>query len=601
MSSKTVMEHPSGSPLPELARAITSGAVRLAAATAAWLRLIAEFDERGGWHGVGITSCAHWLSWQCGLSPVTAREHVRVARALRELPRIGAAFTAGRLSYAKVRALTRVAAPDCEPALLEFATTATASQTETFCRAWRKVDDDAGTMGAERRPEVGQSFRFSTDDEGYLTLSVRMPAEAGAALMTAIESLAEREARRERAQNTKAQARHAAVTDAGGRVDRAVVERCAEDDAVGLARERRAARRIAALGALAEARVAMDRRPGDPPRREVVVHVDAGVLADDTAAGRAYVEGGPAITGAQARRMLCEATAVVMLEKGSEPLAVGRRKRCATRAQRRALLRRDGGCARAGCPETRIERLHAHHMEHWLFGGRTDLANLVLLCDTDHGLVHDHDLVLSRQNGRLIVLTPDGHRIWGTADSAFTGGLTGLDADRSHDGSADHPGLDSGDRFAGVSPIDTAVGRHPTTPRGGGLGEGAAGDDEGVVRSPAPVGARRQPARREDPGPRPRRRRTPRRHPGKASGPRTRRSAALVERRQSARPAAAPPPAAEATDLARVLFPHGEPDLGDILQERYDRLDLRFAIGVLMGNRDLARRLAAEGGIPVDT
>ena len=86
MSSNVETEHPSGSPLPELARAITTGAVRLAAATAAWLRLVAEFDARGGWHGVGINSCGHWLAWQCGMSPVTAREHVRVARALRGLP-----------------------------------------------------------------------------------------------------------------------------------------------------------------------------------------------------------------------------------------------------------------------------------------------------------------------------------------------------------------------------------------------------------------------------------------------------------------------------------------------------------------------------------
>ena len=105
---------------------------------------MAEFDERGGWHGVGIKSCGHWLAWQCGMSPTTAREHVRVARALRGLPRIAAAFDAGRLSYAKVRALTRIAAPDCEAALLEFASTATASQTERFCRAWRRADDDAG-------------------------------------------------------------------------------------------------------------------------------------------------------------------------------------------------------------------------------------------------------------------------------------------------------------------------------------------------------------------------------------------------------------------------------------------------------------------------
>ena len=235
-----------------------------------------------------------------------------------------------------------------------------------------------------------------------------------------------------------------------------MAERCAEDTAVGLVRERTAARRIAALGALAEARVTMDRRPGDPPRREVVVHVDAGVLADDTAAGRAYFEGGPAITGAQARRMLCEATAVVMLEQGREPLAVGRRRRRATKAQRRALLRRDGGCARPGCPETRIERLHAHHMRHWLYGGRTELANLVLLCDTDHGLVHDHDLVLSRRSGRLIVLTPDGRHIWGTADAAFITGLAGATATET----AERAG--STDPFVGVHPIDDVAGRRPT-------------------------------------------------------------------------------------------------------------------------------------------
>src|SRR3954469_22856962 len=120
MDSKSGTDHPSGSPLPELARAITAGAVRLAAATASWLALVAEFDARGGWHGIGIRSCAEWLAWQCGLAPGAAREHVRVARALAALPLIGAAFAGGRLSYSKVRALTRIAAPDCEAALLEL-------------------------------------------------------------------------------------------------------------------------------------------------------------------------------------------------------------------------------------------------------------------------------------------------------------------------------------------------------------------------------------------------------------------------------------------------------------------------------------------------
>src|SRR3954470_24738005 len=79
-------------PIEELAGEIRSGAVRLAAATAAWLVLVAEVDEREGWGGVGIVSCAHWLAWQCGMSPGAAREHVRVARYLSRLLITAAAF-----------------------------------------------------------------------------------------------------------------------------------------------------------------------------------------------------------------------------------------------------------------------------------------------------------------------------------------------------------------------------------------------------------------------------------------------------------------------------------------------------------------------------
>ena len=583
MSSKELKEHPSGSPLPGLAWAITAGAVRLAAATATWLRLVGEFDERGGWHGVGIASCAHWLAWQCALAPVTAREHVRVARALPALPLISAAFSAGRLSYAKVRALTRVAAPDCEAALLEFATSATASQTEQFCRAWRRVDDAAGNP-AGGRPEDGESFEFWRDDDGYLTVKIRMRPEVGEPFLARIDSLAEREARRERAQNKKAQARHEQIRAAGGTLDRAVAERCLDDKLAGRVRERTAARRIAALGSLAEARVGLDRRPGDPPRREVVVHVDADVLAADTAAGRAHFEGGAAITGAQARRMLCEATVVVMLEQGREPLAVGRRKRRATKAQRRALLRRDGGCARPGCPETRLERLHAHHMRHWLHGGRTELTNLVLLCDADHGLVHDHDLVLSRRDGRLIVLTPDGRHIWGTADAAFVTGLAGTDADVTTacaDAGASTP-------FVGVHPIDELGGRRPTD------APPAARDVDVVPQLGRQL--RRRPTSRRPGLPRPgRRAAAPLGSAGRAGRPANRRPGRLA----APGPACPSGPARAAARLSRALFPDGEPALPDTLQTGYERMDLHFAIGVLMGNRDLTRRLAAEAGVPL--
>jgi hypothetical protein len=406
------MDRTGQQPIEELARQITAGAVRLAAATAAWLRLVAEFDARGGWAGVGITSCAHWLAWQCGLSGGAAREHVRVARALGRLPVTAEAFAAGRLSYSKARAISRVADAGTEVELVELATHTTASQLDRVVRAWRRSEEvDEGRV-AEKR-----SFQWHWDEDGMLTLRVRMDAEQGAELLAAIESLAERDARRDRAAATRAAARTAAGGTPADPADPA-----ADDDGATSPRGRLTARRCAAMTRLAAAAADADRRAGDPPRREVVVHVDADVLAEDAAAGRALLEGGPALHPAQVRRMLCEATVVGIVHRNGEPLALGRRRRLATRGQRRALLARDGGCARPGCTESRVERLHAHHLRQWLFGGRTDVSNMVLLCDVDHGLVHEHDLVLSRYRGELVVHDRAGHRIWGPADPASTAG-----------------------------------------------------------------------------------------------------------------------------------------------------------------------------------
>jgi hypothetical protein len=269
-----------------------------------------------------------------------------------------------------------------------------------------------------------------------------------------------------------------------------------------------------------------------------VVHVDADVLADDAAAGRAQLEGGPALHPSQVRRMLCEATVVTMLERGREPLAVGRARRFATRAQRRALHRRDGGCARPGCAETRIERLHAHHMRHWLFGGPTDVANMVLLCDTDHGLVHDLDLCMSRCDGRLVVTTPDGLRVWGTADAAFATGLTAAAGPSVLRGPTD-PAVDEEsadeDVFTGVQPIDRTLARRASTAR---------------ERTTTPSSAT----------------------PMTAAG------------------------TSQSASITRLLFPDpGQtPDLPDAMHVNGERMDLAYVVGVLMTHRDLERRLAAE-------
>jgi hypothetical protein len=110
---------PARVPLERLEAQICELAGHLAAATCRFLVLLADFDARRGWASWEMGSCAQWLSWKCQLSSGTAREHVRVARALRDLPVIRARFAQAKLSYAKVRALTRIATPATEAGLAE--------------------------------------------------------------------------------------------------------------------------------------------------------------------------------------------------------------------------------------------------------------------------------------------------------------------------------------------------------------------------------------------------------------------------------------------------------------------------------------------------
>src|SRR2546421_2393224 len=114
----------------------------LEAATARLLDRIRQFDVREGWN-TGFRSCAAWLAWRVGLDLGAARERVRVARALGSLPRIAEALARGELSYAKVRAITRVATPETEERLLAFGKAGTAAHVERLIRGWRRMDRKA--------------------------------------------------------------------------------------------------------------------------------------------------------------------------------------------------------------------------------------------------------------------------------------------------------------------------------------------------------------------------------------------------------------------------------------------------------------------------
>src|SRR5215471_13707210 len=136
--------------LDRLGDEIAELSTRLDAATARLLDLIREFDARGGWNS-GFSSCAAWFSWRVGLDLGAARERVRVARALGSLPCLALALSRGELSYAKVRALTRVATPETEARLLAVGRAGTAAHVERIVRGWRRVDRKAEAKEAKQR------------------------------------------------------------------------------------------------------------------------------------------------------------------------------------------------------------------------------------------------------------------------------------------------------------------------------------------------------------------------------------------------------------------------------------------------------------------
>ena len=330
------------------------------AGTCRWLDLVAELDRRGSFAVSGCGSCAEWLAWRCGLMPRAAREHVRVARRLVELPLIREAFARGELSYAKVRALTRVVDGATEEELLELARHLTAAQLDRVVRALRRVSAKEACNWQELA-----HLGWHWDDDGLLVVSARLTPEDGALFLRALE--ASRDALR---QDRRADRDMSATGDMGdGPAEPPPGQRRAPLPPRPTSAE--------ALVAMAHGALAATGERARAERYQVVVHVDSSTLSHDRN-GTCQLDDGPPLAAETARRLACDASLVRVRELAGEPLSVGRRTRTIPRAMRRALAMRDGGCRFPGCERRRF--LDAHHVRHWARGGETRLRNLVLLC-----------------------------------------------------------------------------------------------------------------------------------------------------------------------------------------------------------------------------
>ena len=170
----------------QLGERIVELAARINIATYEMLTLIAEFDRREGW-AEEFTSCAEWLAWRTGRMLGTARENARVAHALEDLPLTSADMKTGQISYAKVRAMTRVATPETEKMLLKYAHAGSAAKLEQIVRGWKHLSRD-GELTAEEARHQSRAFSVVIDGDGMYVMRGRLEPEAGAVLMRAIEA-----------------------------------------------------------------------------------------------------------------------------------------------------------------------------------------------------------------------------------------------------------------------------------------------------------------------------------------------------------------------------------------------------------------------------
>ena len=369
--------------LDRLGDEIAELSAHLTAATSRLLDLIREFDARGGWSN-GFRSCAEWLTWRIGLDPGAAREKVRVARALGTLPLLAGALARGELSYAKVRALTRVATPETEERLLNVGRAGTAAHVERIVRAWRRVNRKAEAREAARQ-HASRSLHVYQDDDGTVLLRGRLTPEVGALLQRALAAARETLYRRSGLEKTADQ-----PTDTS------------------LDPPTRAQQQADALALLAETALHQELDPGAPGERyQVVVHVDAAVLADPEQPGQAVLERGGGVSGETSRRLACDASRVVMRhDEEGRVVEVGARTRTIPPAIRRALNHRDRGCRFPGCGSPMGE---GHHVRHWANGGPTTLSNLALLCRRHHRAVHEEGYQVEREAGETLRFRrPDG-------------------------------------------------------------------------------------------------------------------------------------------------------------------------------------------------
>ncbi len=344
------------------------------------LRRLAEIERRGLHERDGFLSAAAWLVAKFKVAWGVAREQVRIARGLDEMPVTRRALEAGELSMSAVRVLVSARDTDtsaferAEATLVEAARIHSMNELGRVVSFWREGVEQEQALGGEEKLRARRRLYASPTLLGMVRLDGDLDPENGEPVLTALGAVLDAESR------------------SGGEGDHRTP----------------AQRRADALGEICRQWLDLADRPtvaGERPH--VTVTVGADVLRDGL--GSAELDRSGPIAPEVARRLACDASIRrVVMAGGSEPLDVGRRTHVVPPAMRRAVIVRDRRCRFPGC-----DRPHAwcdaHHVVHWADGGPTAVSNLLLLCRRHHRLIHrPRGFSLGMLEGRPVFRRPDG-------------------------------------------------------------------------------------------------------------------------------------------------------------------------------------------------
>jgi hypothetical protein len=365
----------------------------------ALVRWVDVLDGRTIWTGDASRSPGAWIAARTELGRSAAAAKVHTARDLRCCPELDAAYRAGRIGTAKVRAAlhARKAWPQLfaehEAAIVTEIEPLTVDEAIIVLRRWATLAQqlrssaEDGDGDGDHHPMADNQLHLSTTFGGTVVGDLSLDAVAGAELTEAID------------------ARIDHLFDTG--VFQA-------DDGLNMA-----ARRAWALRDLVDDGVRPGSRQGKP-RPSVSLLLDERTASgapidgfDDLLSRRCELTNATPVSPSVAERLLCTCTLTTLVERTLadgqiEILGVTDTLRDATWRQRAVLAQRDGGCVFPGC-DTAPERCQPHHLHHHEHGGPTTLQNLALLCRFHHHTVHEGGWKLSRAgDGNLRLAKPDG-------------------------------------------------------------------------------------------------------------------------------------------------------------------------------------------------